>query len=368
MSIYLRNKLLYFIMSKKNNYNISNESNAPIINELDLLVKEIQYKLNNKEIEDKEITKYKFKLRHFKNALKIIKLYPEKITKGEDLKDIRGIGKGIISRIDEIIKTKKLSEINRPEIKEIKAELDLINELSQVINIGSKVAKQLIEKYDIKSVDELKKKVNSSVIEVNDKIKMGLKYHGVFQVKIPRAEIDKYNEELQKIVETIDKDLMVIIAGSYRRKKDYSNDIDVLVTHKNIADNKAYDKIDTNYLYEFVNKLKSKKMIVDDLTDTDNGTKYMGFSKLPRKKVRRIDIRFVPFTYYPAALLYFTGSYELNTQMRQVAKSMGFKLNEYGLFKEKKDGTFSDKPVKIKSERDIFKKLKLDYIDPEERG
>ena len=146
MSIYLRIKLLYFIMSKKNNYNISNESNTPIINELDLLVKELQYKLNNKEVEDKEVTKYRFKLRHFKNALNIIKMYPEKITKGEDLEHIKGIGKGIMSRIDEIIKTKKLSEINRPEIKEIKAELDLINELSEVINIGSKVAKQLIEK------------------------------------------------------------------------------------------------------------------------------------------------------------------------------------------------------------------------------
>jgi len=355
-------------MSNKNNYNISNDSNIQIINELDLLVKEIQYKINNKEIEDKEITKYKFKLRHFKNALKIIKLYPEKITKGADLKDIKGIGKGIMTRVDEIIKNKKLSEINRPEIKEIKAELDLINELSQVINIGSKIAKQLIEKYDIKSVDELKNKVDNNIIEVNDKIKMGLKYHGIFQVKIPRAEIDKYNIELQKIIKTIDKDLLIIIAGSYRRKKDYSNDIDVLVTHKNISDNKTYEKIDTNYLFEFVKKLKLKKMIVDDLTDMDNGTKYMGFSKLPRKKIRRMDIRFVPFNYYPAALLYFTGSYELNTQMRQVAKSMGFKLNEYGLFKEKKDGSYSDKPVKLKTERDIFKKLKLDYIEPEERG
>ena len=91
------------------------------------------------------------------------------------------------------LKTKKLSEINRPEIKQVKQELDLINELSQVINIGSKVAKQLIEKYNIKSVDELKKKVNSNVIEVNDKIKMGLKYHVSFQVKIPRKEIDKYD-------------------------------------------------------------------------------------------------------------------------------------------------------------------------------
>ena len=141
---------------------------------------------------------------------------------------------------------------------------------------------------------------------------------------------------LQKMINDIDKDLVLTIAGSYRRKKDYSNDIDVLVTHKKICTNKDYEKIDTNYLFEVVNTLKTKKVIVDDLTDTDNGTKYMGFSKLPRCKVRRIDIRFVPFEYYHAALLYFTGSYELNTQMRQVAKSMGDKLNEYGLFKEKR--------------------------------
>lgn len=355
-------------MSKKNTYNISNDNNIPIINELDLLVKEIQYKINNKEIDEKEVTKYKFKLRHFRNALKIIKLYPEKINKGDDLKDIKGIGKGIISRINEIIKTKKLSEINRPEIKEIKAELDLINELSQVINIGSKVAKQLIEKYDIKSVEELKEKVDTNIIEVNDKIKMGLKYHGIFQVKIPRKEIDKYDEYLQNLIKEVDENLILTIAGSYRRKKEYSNDIDILLTHKNILNDKDYKKVDTNYLSEVVNTLKNKKFIVDDLTDTDNETKYMGFSKLPRKKIRRIDIRFVPFEYYYAALLYFTGSYELNTQMRQVAKNMGYKLNEYGLFKEKKDGTFSDKPVKIKSESDIFKKLKLDYLEPDQRG
>ena len=95
---------------------------------------------------------------------------------------------------------------------------------------------------------------------------------------------------------------------------------------------------------------------------------FRSFSKLPRKKVRRIDIRFVPYDYYPAALLYFTGSYELNTQMRQIAKTLGYKLNEYGLFKLKKDDIYSDTPVKVKSEKDIFKKLKLDYLEPHERG
>ena len=347
---------------------INNLNNKKIIKEFDLLINDIQYKLNNNEYEKNEVAKYRFKLKHFKNALKIIKLFPDKIKKGDDLKDISGIGKGIMARIDEIIKTKKLAEVDKPEIVQIKKEMDLIDELSQVINIGSKVAKQLIENHNIKSIDELKKKVKDNKIEVNDKIKMGLKYHGVVQVKIPRKEIDSYNEILQKLIKTIDKNLILTIAGSYRRCKEVSNDIDILITHSEIKTNKDYSKIDTNYLYETVMLLKSKKMIVDDLTDTDNGTKYMGFSKLPRKKVRRIDIRFVPFEYYPAALLYFTGSYELNTQMRQIAKTLGYKLNEYGLFKLKKDETYSDKPVKVKSEKDIFKKLKLDYLEPHERG
>ncbi|GIR56460.1 MAG: hypothetical protein CM15mP63_4650 [Gammaproteobacteria bacterium] len=94
----------------------------------------------------------------------------------------------------------------------------------------------------------------------------------------------------------------------------------------------------------------------------------MGFSKLSRKPVRRIDIRFVPNMYYHSALLYFTGSYELNTQMRQIAKNKGYKLNEYGLFKIKSDGTFSSKPLKADSEKDIFKKLDLDYLEPNQRG
>ena len=59
------------------------------------------------------------KIKHFKNAINIIKVFPKKITKGDDLKDISGIGKGIMSRIDEIIKNKKLSEIDRQQIKQI---------------------------------------------------------------------------------------------------------------------------------------------------------------------------------------------------------------------------------------------------------
>lgn len=351
-------------MSKNNDQNIVNLDNIKIINEFDLLIKDIEYKINNNLIDD--IGKYKFKLKHFKNSLKIIKKFPKKIKKGEDLKDYDGIGKGTISRIDEIINNNSLSEINNSKIKDVVKEMNLIKDLSEIINIGSKIAKDLIDNFNIISVDDLKYKVNNNLIEVNDKIKIGLKYHNKVFDKIPRSEIDEYNIYLQKLIKNLNKDMILIIAGSYRREKNISNDIDILLTHKTIKTNKEYDNIDENYLELFIKLLKKNKIIVDDLTDIDNKTKYMGFSKLPRKKIRRIDIRFVPFNYYYSALLYFTGSYQLNTKMRKIAKDKGYKLNEYGLFK-KKNNKYENEPINVNSEEDIFNILDIDYIEPKNR-
>ena len=50
--------------------------------------------------------------------------------------------------------------------------------------------------------------------------------------------------------------------------------------------------------------------------------------------------------------------------MRSVAQSLGFLLNRYGLYQiegEKK------KKIKIKSEKDIFKKLGMEYLEPNKR-
>ena len=165
------------------------------------------------------------------------------------------------------------------------------------------------------------------------------------------------------------------VCGSYRREKSTSGDIDVLVsklgtntntnTNTNTKDTKEGDK---NHLEIFVNKLKEKiktnadkPLLIDDITDKSFETKYMGFAQYKENPVRRIDIRYVPYDSYYSALLYFTGSADLNKMMRNVAKSRGLKLSEYGLFKT--DGT----KLKIKSEEDFFKALDMDYIEPKLR-
>jgi DNA polymerase/3'-5' exonuclease PolX len=98
-------------------------------------------------------------------------------------------------------------------------------------------------------------------------------------------------------------------------------------------------------------------LIIDAMTDKKIKTKFMGFSRYLDNYPRRIDIRFISYDSYPAALLYFTGSGDFNKKMRQIAKNKGYKLSEYGLFKD-------DIMIKVETERDIFHKLDMEYLPP----
>ena len=155
------------------------------------------------------------------------------------------------------------------------------------------------------------------------------------------------------------------VCGSYRRERQTSGDIDVLLSKLGTKDNNTDT---TNHLEIFINKLKEpiktngyKALLVDDITDKNFETKYMGFAKYKENPVRRIDVRYIAYESYYSALLYFTGSADLNKKMRVIAKKMDLKLSEYGLFKS--DGT----KLKIKSEEDYFKHLGMDYIEPKFR-
>ena len=346
--------------------------NKKIIEEFERLVAFIRdetdklvYKKNTKMV-----SRNNFRLKIIRNIIGILKDYPKKITltNFQELKDIRGIGKGTLSRIEEILKKGYLKEVGQfVDIKKDKK--DDKSNITEVVGIGRTKALEFFN-LGIKDVKTLKKNVKNNQVDVNDKIKLGLKYHGVYKTKIPRKEIDEIYKMLKKIIKKMnkkysyskEKQYCVEICGSYRREKNTSNDIDVLLTKLKTTDESSKND---KHLSRFVKKLKKKiklnqnqPLLVDDMTDKHIKTKYMGFCKYKKKPVRRIDIRFIPYSSYASALLYFTGSSDLNKKMRTVAIKKGYKLSEYGLFK--KDGT----KIKTKTERDIFKKLGLEYIVP----
>ena len=341
-------------------------TNKIIIDEFNKLIKFIEFNLNKSE-NNKEKIANTFRLKQIKNILLIIKKYSEEINLNnlKEFSKLDGIGIGTINRIKEILKNGFLEELKDFNFNEINNDNKIFEELESIIGIGKTNAKKLINK-GITSIEDLKNKILNNKIKVNNKILLGLKYEGVFKNNIPRKEIDNIYEELKIIINNInnkynlnDNNKYIFeLCGSYRREKDTSNDIDILISKFN-----SNSINNNNNLKIIIDELKSlnnnKLLLVDDITDKNIKTKYMGFCKYKNNPVRRIDIRFVPYNSYYTALLYFTGSKDLNTKMRIKAHELGYKLSEYNLII-----IDNNKKIKINSEYDIFKKLKMEYLQP----
>ena len=209
---------------------------------------------------------------------------------------------------------------------------------------------------------------------------VGIKYFHDMSLKIPRSEIIKAELILKKIASHMNKDMLVMICGSYRRGRDKSGDVDCLIAHPLIKTKFDLDNSPVNLLSSFVELLMDNNVITDQL---DMGSKkFMGFCNIMQfmKKPlslgnannenhnhnhnvsRRIDIRFVPYESYGSAILYFTGSKTFNTNMRSHALKKGYSLNEFGLTKIS-DGTI----IPCSTEEEIFKIINYPYKTPNER-
>ena len=341
--------------------------NKTIIDQFEKLVQQIEYDYTHATPKDK--MKHKFRLQNVKKSLIVLKKYPEEIKEGKQLKGVEGIGDHSIKRIDEILKTGKLKEVKLKTKDE--SFVKSLEELQSIIGIGNKLATELITEHNIKSISELKNAVKKGKITLSPEVALGLRYLGIIKQDIPRFEMDMINEYLQKQIKKVDDKLFGIVCGSYRRKKEKTSDIDLLITHPSIETKEELESFETNYLKLLVDKLSDSGFLLDSLTPNFT-SKYMGFCKFPSSSnkypVRRIDIKYVPYKSYPASLLHLTGSGPFNNNMRKIAKKQGYKLNEYGLYKvviENNETKY--KRVKVSSEEDIFKKLNMDYVAPENR-
>lgn len=349
------------------NIKITNPDNTYIVNEF---IRYYDWIYSNYSKSAKSAKENYYKLLVIKKTIDIIAKFSKKITHGSQLGSIKGIGEKTITRINEIIDTGRLSEIERRE-----NQIEAVKELSTIYGIGPVKASEFYTQYGIKSLKELIKAHKQGKIELTDQMKLGIKYKDVLVEKIPRILIARLDIFVYSELQKIDPKFISVICGSYRREKPYSSDVDILITNK-----KLKSKEDTGkYLKLVLDNLK-KYFVVDSLTTSFN-THFQGFGTfklipdLPtdynkaefdvHTNVIRLDIILVPIQYFFSALLHFTGSGDFNQKMRLHAKSLGYKLSEYGLIETDKKG--KEKYLEAKSEQDIFDALLLKYIPPEKR-
>ncbi len=349
------------------NIQIKNPDNTYILNEF---IRYYDWIYSNYSQSEKSAKENYYKLLVIKKTIDIIAKFPKQITSGAQLSNIKGIGQKTISRINEIIDTGKLSEIKHEQIQ-----IKSVKELSSIYGIGPVKASEFYTKYNITNLNELIEANKKGTIELTEQMKLGIKYKDKLVQNIPRILIAKIDIFIHDLLYKIDPNFISVICGSYRRVKPYSSDIDILITNKKLVLKKDTKK----YLDLVISNLK-KNFIVDSLTTTSN-THFQGFASfksiddLPtdydkkefnvKTDVIRLDIILVPIQFFYPALLHFTGSGSFNQKMRLHAKSLGYKLSEYGLITTNKNG--KNIYLKANSEQDIFDALLLEYVPPEKR-
>ena len=288
-----------------------------------------------------------FKVRAYANASRILETLEddlETLIREKSLGKIKGIGKNLEENITTLAQKGK-----HPYHQELRAEFpESLFDLFKVPGLGPKKIKVLYEKLDLKSLGELEYackenrllKLDGFGAKTQDKILSGIEYVKKNLGRFLYADVLELAEATVKKISKWPEIKRVSLAGSMRRKKEVVKDFDIVCSSPKPK--------------EVMKKFAKMKGVGAIVAQGDTKT-----SVLLEEGVQ-CDLRVVSNKEYPYALHHFTGSKEHNTEMRSRAKTMGMKMNEYGLFKD-------EKLVPCKTEEEIFKKLKLSYIPPELR-
>jgi DNA ligase (NAD+) len=315
-----------------------------------------QPRLNERYIELMETLGYVMRVRKdamraraYANAKDTIAGFAGDITSPEQLKDKKGIGTTIYQKLVDYTATGTLRVLE--ESKDIIAKKRAIDVFANIYGVGEKSAEELVDK-GITTMEQLEAR-KAEVL--NDKQLIGLKYYNDILQRIPRTEIKEYEKIFKSAFPKNVECSRFEIVGSYRRGMKSSGDIDVIITSSH-----------SNVFKGFIDELLSRKIIVEVLSR--GNSKCLVVAKLPGAQyARRVDFLYTTPEEYPFSVLYFTGSKEFNTVMREHALSMKYTLNEHGLsvMENRKKG---DRVEHVfVDEQAIFDFLNLEYKKPTER-
>jgi DNA polymerase (family 10) len=269
----------------------------------------------------------------------------EEIYKQGRLREIPGIGEKIAAKIEEYLKTGKITKH-----EELKKKYPInFKEFRNIEGIGPKRLYVLYKYLGITNLEQLKKAIEEHKIrnipgfgeKSEQKMKEAIEMYEKTTVaeRKPLAYCWDYINGIVDKLRSSGLFERVEIAGSTRRMKETIGDVDVL----GISDNpKAMDF--------FVSLPEVKQVIVKGETKT---TVLLDLGLT-------CDLRVLDRNSFGAALQYFTGSKEHNIKVRKYAQDKGYKLSEYGLFKD-------DQMIAGKTEEEVYNALGMDWIPPELR-
>lgn len=295
-----------------------------------------------------------FKIRAYKSGAEVVEAYAGDIMKlaaDNQLAGIKGIGDALRDKLHEMATTGKLEFFEK-----LKAEFpEGLFELFEIQGLGPKKIAALYSQLQVGSVADLKRVCESgeaakisgfgdkTVVKILESIAFRAEHASEFR-------IDQVYALALDLLDTLRAHPAVSraeVCGSFRRGKETVHDLDFLVSTRQPE----------QVITDFVALPQIEKVIVQGSTKASvyapNGV--------------QCDLRAVSSAEFPFALNYFTGSKEHNVVMRQRALDRGLSLNEYGFTPTEAGASLSEEIQEIHDEREIYRALGLDYIEPELR-
>lgn len=289
-----------------------------------------------------------FRVRAYRNAARTIsghsKSMADLLARGKDLSKLPGIGKDLAEKIGTIVETGKL-----PLLEEVQARTPAaLSDLMKIEGLGPKRVKTLYKQLHITCPEDLQRAARSGKIrelggfgrKTEEKILRRLERFSSAEKRTRLLDAEEIAKPLVAYLQETKGIKDITVAGSFRRRKDTVGDLDILATATR----------DSAVMERFIN--------YDEVDEVVSSGKTR--STVILRSGLQVDLRVVPQASYGAALCYFTGSKAHNIAIRKIGVRKGFKINEYGVFR-------NDRRIAGKTEKDVYRQVGLPYIEPELR-
>lgn len=285
-----------------------------------------------------------FKVSAFRKAAAALEADERSLSEIDDITAIKGIGKGTAAVITELMQIGESTVLKELEAIVPKGLVPLM----KLPGLGGKKLAKLYQELNIVDAATLKAACEAGQVrglagfaaKTEEKILKELETFGSRAERLPIWQLEPVVLEINELLASLPEVELFSVAGSFRRVAETSKDVDFIIATKE---------------YEVVREaILTRLAILETVAAGDTKVSVI----LDREEPVSVDFRLVTREEFATALHHFTGSKDHNVRMRQLAKSMGKKISEYGV--EQEDGTV----VTFESEEAFFAHFNLPFIPP----
>lgn len=290
-----------------------------------------------------------FRISAYRKAAQSLERDERSIEEIEDPSKLSGIGKGTAGIINDFLETGTTALL-----QELEAEIpEGLLPLLKLPGLGGKKIGKLYQELGVESADTLKAACEAGEVsnlagfgkKTEEKILAAVNEMGKRPERLPLPDVTHTVEKLTAFLQGIKEIERFELAGSFRRGRETVKDLDFIIS--------------TSHPVSVGDKLVAHPNVTAVI---GHGETKVSVELTDKETVVPVDFRMVEDESFATMLHHFTGSKDHNVLLRQIAKSRGESISEYGVKHEE-----SGEVTHFDTETDFFAHFDLPWIAPEVR-